>query len=56
MRVYDHEDALMYEERLIEYANQDDEENRRQYESPEVEKALPACIQKTLSEKWMSPT
>ena len=52
MRIYDHDDALMYEERLIEYANEDDEENRSQYEFPEVEKALPTCIQKTLKEKW----
>ena len=52
MRIYDHSDALMYEEMLIESANEDDEENRCQYEFPEVEKALPACIQKTLREKW----
>ena len=52
MRIYDHSDALMYEEMLIESANEDDEENRTQYEFPEVEKALPACIQKTLKEKW----
>jgi hypothetical protein len=52
MRVYNHSDALMYEEMLIESANEDDEENRSQYEFPEVEKALPACIQKTLKEKW----
>ena len=52
MRIYDHDDALMYEEMLIESANEDDEENRSQYEFPEVEKALPACIQKTLKEKW----
>ena len=52
MRIYDHGDALMYEEMLIESANEDDEENRSQYEFPEVEKALPACIQKTLREKW----
>jgi hypothetical protein len=48
MRIYDHSDALMYEEMLIESANEDDEENRSQYEFPEVEKALPACIRKTL--------
>ena len=48
----DHDDALMYEERLIEYANEDDEGNSHQYEFPEVEKALPTCIQKTLKEKW----
>jgi len=52
MRIYDHDDALMYEERLIECATEDDEENRSQYEFPEVEKALPECIQKTLKEKW----
>ena len=32
MRIYDHSDALMYEEMLIESANEDDEENRSQYE------------------------
>ena len=52
MRIYDHDDGLMYEERLIECANEDDEENRIQYEFPEVEKALPACLQKTFKEKW----
>ena len=52
MRIYDHDDALRYEEMLIESANQDDEENWNQYEFPEVEKGLPACIQKTLKEKW----
>jgi len=52
MRIYDHDDALRYEEMLIECANEEDEENRNQYEFPEVEKALPACIQKTLKEKW----
>jgi hypothetical protein len=39
MRIYDHSDALMYEEMLIESANEDDEENRNQYEFPEVERA-----------------
>jgi len=52
MRIYDHDDALRYEEMLIESANQDDEQNRSQYEFPEVEKALPECIQKTLKRKW----
>ena len=52
MRIYDHSDALMYEEMLVESANQDDEENRSQYEFPEIEKALPECIRKTLKEKW----
>jgi hypothetical protein len=48
MRLYDHKDAFMYEERLIEYIESDNEENREQYEFPEVEKALPECIRKTL--------
>ncbi len=48
MRIYNHDDALQYEERLHEYA-EDDEENREQYEFPELEKALPECIQKTLT-------
>jgi hypothetical protein len=52
LRIYDHDDALRYEEMLIESANDDDEENRSQYEFPEVEQALPECIQKTLKEKW----
>ena len=52
MRIYDHDDALRYEEMLIESANDDDEENRSQYEFPEVEKALPECIRRTLNEKW----
>jgi hypothetical protein len=55
MRVYDHNDALLYEERMHEYADEDDEENRDQYEFPEVEKSLPECIRKTLKhydENW----
>jgi hypothetical protein len=47
MRIYNHDDAFEYEERMREYA-EEDEENRSQYEFPEVEKALPECIQKTL--------
>jgi hypothetical protein len=38
----------MYEERMRDYAAEDEEENRGQYEFPEVEKALPECIRKTL--------
>lgn len=55
IRVYDHNDALLYEERMHEYADEDDEENRGQYEFPDVEKALPECIRKTLKrddENW----
>ena len=48
IRLYNHDDALMYEEQLRECAAQDDEENQGQYEFPEVEKALPECIRKTL--------
>jgi hypothetical protein len=48
MWIYNHDNALMYEERMREYAAEDDEENRGQYEFPEVEKALPEWIQKTL--------
>jgi len=48
MRLYNHDDALMYEEQMREWAAQDDEENQGQYEFPEVEKALPECIRKTL--------
>ena len=48
MRIYNHDDALMYEERMRDYAAEDDEDNRGQYEFPEVEKALPVYIQKTL--------
>jgi len=55
MRIYDHSDAEAYEENLIEYAQEDDPANRDQYEFPEVEKALPECIRKSLrheSEHW----
>ena len=50
MRVYNHDDALQYEERLREYAEDDDEDNKAQYEFPEVEKALPDCIRLSLQE------
>ncbi len=55
MRIYDHSDAQAYEENLIEYAQEDDPANREQYEFPEVEKALPDCIRRSLkheSEHW----
>jgi len=48
IRLYNHDDALMYEEQMREWAAQDDEENQGQYEFPEVEKVLPECIRKTL--------
>jgi hypothetical protein len=52
MRIYDHDDAMMYEELLRENASQDDEGNLDQYEFPEVMKSLPPCIEKTLGSKW----
>jgi len=58
MRIYNHDDALMYEERMRDYAAEDEEENHAQYEFPEVEKALPECIRKTLkreSPDWKMP-
>ena len=48
MRVYNHDDALMHEEQLREWAEQEEEEAREQYEFPEVEKGLPECMRKTL--------
>jgi len=53
MWIYNHDNALMYEERMREYAAEDDAENQGQYEFPEVEKALPECIRKT--QKHESP-
>jgi hypothetical protein len=55
MRIYDHSDAQAYEENLIEYAQEDDPASREQYEFPEVEKALPECVRRSLkheSEHW----
>ena len=46
MRIYNHDDAFEYEERMKEYAEEED--NPEQYEFPEVEKALPECIRNTL--------
>ena len=47
MWIYNHDNALMYEERMRDYAAEDEAENQGQYEFPEVEKALPECIRKT---------
>jgi hypothetical protein len=49
MRIYDHVDAFEYEERMKEYAEEED--NPEQYELPEVETALPECIRSTLRGK-----
>ena len=48
MRIYDHSDAQVYEEILIESSEADDEPSRHQHEFPEVDKALPECIRKSL--------
>ena len=48
LRLYNHDDAFLHEERLRECAEQEDEDNREQYEFPEVEEGLPECIRKTL--------
>jgi hypothetical protein len=47
MRIYNHDDALEYEERMKEYA--EDEESREHCEFPEIDKALPECIRNTLT-------
>jgi hypothetical protein len=47
MRIYNPDDAMQYEEQMREYAEEDDE-NHKQYEFPEVEKALPECVRNTL--------
>ena len=49
MRVYNHDDAFEYEERMKEYAEEED--NPEQYEFPQVEKALPECIRNSLKGK-----
>jgi len=51
MRIYDYGDAEQYEERLKEYAEDEDEGSREQYEFPEVGRALPECIRKTLKDR-----
>jgi hypothetical protein len=51
MRIYDHDDALMYEEMLRDHADQGDPENPGQYEFPEVKRSLPLCIERTLDAK-----
>jgi hypothetical protein len=52
MRIYDHDDALMYEEQLHDYVASDDTANRDECEFPEVRKALPPYIEQSLDKKW----
>jgi hypothetical protein len=51
MRIYDHVDALMYEEQLRDSIDSDTA-NPEEYEFPEVRKALPPYIEQTLDNKW----
>jgi hypothetical protein len=51
MRIYDHDDALIYEEMLRDNADQEDPENAGQYEFPEVKRSLPLSIERTLDAK-----
>jgi hypothetical protein len=57
MRLYNHDDAMMREEQLHEWADQEDEESEGEHEFPEVDKALPECIRVTLKEsrprRWL---
>jgi hypothetical protein len=55
MRVYNHSDAMEYEERMRESA-EDEEGGDEQYEFPEVEKAIPECIRKTLASGYREET
>jgi hypothetical protein len=50
MRIYNHDDAKMREEMLRESAAEEDEEDRAQYEFPEVDKGLPECILKSFKD------
>lgn len=49
MRLYNHDDAMQYAERMREYAEEEDQGEGTEYEFPEVEKALPECIRRTLT-------
>jgi hypothetical protein len=46
MRIYDHTDALQYEEGMHEMVESDGEES--QYEFPHVKDAIPECVQKSM--------
>jgi hypothetical protein len=46
MRIYDYQDAQQYEEMLRENAEMESEEDREQYEFPEVDEAIPAFLKK----------
>jgi hypothetical protein len=56
IRIYNHDEALHYEERMKEMAEENDEGDLNQYEFPEVAKALPECIRETLThddKRWI---
>jgi hypothetical protein len=50
---YNHDDALEYEERMREYA-EEDKGHQEQYEFPELKKALPECIQSARSRRTIT--
>jgi hypothetical protein len=50
-RIYNHDDALRYVERMKEYAEEDDEGNQGKYEFPEVERALPGVYDRHCNRK-----
>ena len=58
MRIYNHDDAVQYEERMREYAEEEQQQSGdttgTQHEFPEVEKALPACVRETLDRRTAS--
>ncbi len=51
MRIYDYRDAKDYEEMLRDSIGMDDEEARKQYEFPEVDKAIPTYLTRGLQSK-----
>jgi hypothetical protein len=52
MRIYDHDDALMYEEQLHDSIDSDDTANPDEYEFPEARNALPPYMEQSLDKKW----
>ena len=49
MRLYNHDDAMQYAERMREYDEEEDQGEGAQYEFPDIEKALPECIRRNLT-------
>jgi hypothetical protein len=55
MRIYDYDDALMYEEQLRDYISEDDTASPGEYEFPEVKKALPASSSRRSTQSGQLP-